>query len=222
MKKSMKILIIVLLLIIVGLVTFIITDAIIENSRKESDETIVIENKSGNNSSKQEDVNTTKNTVQNTTAEKNEVSNTNQTAENSKTDTNTTDNKSNAVEAIKTALKDDKWVIENIMMKKSVFDTELEGEQKLTFMILKKDNNGNPMIAIYAEQDLSSEMFLVSYQNGKVTSNSVTGLPIHNGHGGISIDPNNHIAVWGWGHMGTFSNTYYDIKTGKSVTLDKI
>lgn len=218
MKQSVKILIIVLSLIIVGLVTFIITDAVIKNSRKDSDETIVIENKSENNSSKQEAANVT----ENTTVDENDVPNTNQTTETQKKDTDTTNNNSEAVEAIKKALKDDEWVKENVMMKESCFiDVPVEHEQELTFMILKSNNN-IPMIAVcaYSEEDISNQIFIVTYKNGKVVSNSITEHAMHNSHAGIEIDPNNYIAIQGYGHMGYMYNTYYDIKSGTSTYLD--
>ncbi|MBO5349192.1 MAG: hypothetical protein J6A89_05175 [Clostridia bacterium] len=218
MKQSVKILIIVLSLIIVGLVTFIITDAIIENSRKDSDETVVIRNESEYNSSKPEK-NVTANTVENTTVEKNEVSNTNKTAETSKTDT--TNNNSEAVEAIKTALKDDEWVKGNVMIKNNTFvDSEIEREQKLTFMVLKQDNKGLPMIAVYAKEGAASEVFIVRYENGKAVANSLKGF--HSEHATLQIDPNKYIANYSYGHMSYCEEIYYNIQNGNVVELDSI
>lgn len=220
MKTSVKVLIIILSLIIVGLITFLITDAIIKNSRKNENKINVIENNlqenrnSITNEITDKMTNTTTNETTNTTT--NETTNT--------TTNETTNNNKEAVEAIKTALKDNNWVKENVMMKESCFvDVPIKSKQDLTFMVLKSQND-IPIIAVSAnsDEDLSTEVFLVTYKNGKVIANSITERAMHNGHAGIQIDPNNHIAAQGYAHMGAISDTYYDIKSGSAIYLDNV
>lgn len=145
--------------------------------------------------------------------------------ETSNTTSKTKTSSSEAVTAIKNALKDKKWLKENAMMKESCFvDTPIKHEQTLTFMVLKNKNGNNPMIAVKAssEEDLSAEVFVVWYENGKVLSNSIRGTAFHINHGDIEIDPNNLIAKDSYIHMGYFGDEYYDISKGKSVSLNYI
>lgn len=141
-----------------------------------------------------------------------------------KTNANNNNSSSNiAAQEIRKCLKDKNWVKNNVMMKTTVFGDALEHEQKLSF-IKVVGGNYSPMIVVeaYSDGDLSSQCFIVTYQNGKVVSNPLTEYPLHISHGGMAIDANNAMACQGYMHMGNEASIYYDIKTGSSKTLEKV
>ena len=123
-----------------------------------------------------------------------------------------------AVTEIKKCLKDGSWIANNVMMKSSVFNEPIKGKRKVTFM---KVVNGNysPMFVIqdYAEEDLSSQLFIVTYQNGKVVVNEMQKQ--HISHGGSNVDPNKAVIGTGFIHMGYYSDATYSIKSGKPELL---
>ena len=103
--------------------------------------------------------------------------------------------KKQVLKKIRNALKDKKWVKNNVKMKSSVFDSKIEGKQILYFGKLK--NKELVAIEAVSEQDYSVQMFLVGYNNGKIIATSSTEKPMHYFHGGPSIDLNKGIAAIG-------------------------
>lgn len=127
------------------------------------------------------------------------------------------------INEIKKCLKDKQWLKNNVMMKKSCFNTDITGEQELTFMKIKSEEN-TPMVAVEAtsEKDISREFFLVSYNNGVVLAKSITGFALHISHSNVEIDPNNQIADNTYFHMGAVKNTYINLKNASINYLDSI
>ncbi len=122
------------------------------------------------------------------------------------------------VEAIRKALKDDEWIKENVMMKNSAFvGVGIEHEQELTFMrVMGKNKTPIVVVEAVSEEDLSYQLFIVSYQNGKVVSKPLTENASHYGHSGVSVDPNKAVATIGYMHMGVVENQFFDISDGTS------
>lgn len=140
------------------------------------------------------------------------------------------DNKNNkssystGISEIKKCLKDKEWLKNNVMMKKDCFGNDIEGSQVLTFMKIKTTDGNVPMVVVEAtsEIDISREVFLVSYNDGKVTSKSITGFANHIGHGNVLVDPNNQMADNTYFHMGYVMDTYIDLKNANIEFLDTI
>ena len=116
-----------------------------------------------------------------------------------------------AKNAIFNALMDEKWVKENVSMKKTCFGDDFTGEQELTFEILRDD------LAIvqaysYEANNFGAQLFLVGYKDSKVQVISVAyDTPQHPGHGGFGVDSENMVVVNYWGHQGIGLYTAYKI-----------
>ena len=155
------------------------------------------------------------------TFEKNEIN----VSENKRNDDENNNSSYNtAISEIKKCLKDKEWLKNNVMMKKNCFGNNIEGDQVLTFMKIKSDAGNAPMVAVEAtsETDISREVFLVSYNDGKVTAKSITGFANHISHGNVVIDPNNQMADNTYFHMGYVMDTYIDLKNANIEFLDTI
>ena len=128
------------------------------------------------------------------------------------------------ISEIKKCLKDREWLKNNVFMKKNCFGNNIEGNQTLTFMKIKAVDKNAPMVAIKAtsERDLSREVFLVSYNDGKVTSKSITGFAMHISHADVQIDPNNQMANNTYFHMGVVKDSYINLKNSNPEFLDSI
>ncbi|MBR0428359.1 MAG: hypothetical protein IJK18_09235 [Clostridia bacterium] len=120
---------------------------------------------------------------------------------------------------IRNALKDKKWVKNNIKMKQSVFGTKIIGGQTLYFGKLK--NKELVAIEAVSEENYSVQMFLVGYKNGKVVATSSTEGPMHYFHGGPYIDLNSGVAGIGSLHMGYEYNKYFKVSSVKFKELDE-
>ena len=127
--------------------------------------------------------------------------------------------KKQVMKRIRNALKDKKWVKNNIKMKESVFGTEIMGGQTLYFGKLK--NKELVAIEAVSEENYSVQMFLVGYKNGKVVATSSTEGPMHYFHGGPYIDLNSGIAGIGSLHMGYEYNKYFKVSNVKFKVLDE-
>ena len=167
------------------------------------------ENISNDNNEANNNIENSSNTKTTEGTSKNEVS------------SNTTSKEDKGAEEIKKCFKDKQWVKNNVMMKESVFGEPIKGNRKVTF--IKVDNsNFSQMYVVqdFADQDLSVQLFIVSYQNDKVV---VEPMQIqHSGHGGSSVDANNAVVGTGYIHMGYQDSTEYSIKTGKPEFLSSI
>ena len=184
---------------------------------------------------KQQSINTNTESTQNTNSINSNTTSTNNNITNSNT-INTSSNSSNenvissndpssvAINEIKKCLKDKEWLKNNVYMKKSCFDTNIEGEQTLSFMKVKSADSNVPMVAIKAtsEKDLSREVFLVSYKDGNVSAKSITGFALHIGHSNVLIDPNNQMADYTYFHMGMVKDSYVNIKNSNIEFLDSV
>ena len=127
--------------------------------------------------------------------------------------------KKQVMKRIRNALKDKKWVKNNIKMKETVFGTEIMGKQTLYFGKLK--NKELVAIEAVSEENYSVQMFLVGYKNGKVVASSSTEGPMHYFHGGPYIDLNSGIAGIGSLHMGYEYNKYFKVSNVKFKVLDE-
>ena len=127
--------------------------------------------------------------------------------------------KKQVLKKIRNALKDKKWVKNNIRMKQTVFGTKMTGKQTLFFGKLK--NKELVAIEAVSEEEYSVQMFLVGYNNGKIIATSSTEGPMHYFHGGPYIDLNNGIAGIGSLHMGYEYNKYFKVSNVKFTELDE-
>ena len=127
--------------------------------------------------------------------------------------------KKKVLKKIRNALKDKKWVKNNIKMKETVFGTEIMGKQTLYFGKLK--NKELVAIEAVSEENYSVQMFLVGYKNGKVVATSSTNGPMHYFHGGPYIDLNSGVAGIGSLHMGYEYNKYFKVSNVKFKVLDE-
>ena len=127
--------------------------------------------------------------------------------------------KKQVLKKIRNALKDKKWVKNNIKMKQTVFGTEITGKQTLFFGKLK--NKELVAIEAVSEEDISVQMFLVGYNNGKIIATSSTEGPMHYFHGGPYIDLNSGFAGIGSLHMGYEYNKYFKASNVKFTELDE-
>lgn len=127
------------------------------------------------------------------------------------------------IDQIRDNLKDANWIKNNVMMSKSVFGEAITGNQTLNFMKVI-GGKYTPMFLVEArsESDMSNQVFIVSYQGGKVVVKPFTKYPLHNSHAGIEADPNKCIASVSYMHMGYFSETYYDLSSGRAKELIEI
>lgn len=203
MKKSVKILIIVLCLIIVGLITFIVVDKVMNKSESPAtsiNDTGIVE------SNTSDSVNS------------NEKNSTNETevAEGNRT-TNSISNNSEkeiANEAIRKALKDEKWLQENI-----IIDNEnLKDEDKtLTFICLKKEDDGTPLVIVsnryYADWE---KTVLVSYKNSQVTTEVITDGSMRE----TLVDSNKNAIEVNDSHMGVTTTSFSKVENKKITFLE--
>lgn len=127
--------------------------------------------------------------------------------------------KKKVLKKIRNALKDKKWVKNNIKMKQSVFGTKIMGGQTLYFGKLK--NKELVAIEAVSEENYSVQMFLVGYKNGKVVATSSTEGPMHYFHGGPYIDLNSGVAGIGSLHMGYEYSKYFKVSSVKFKELDE-
>ena len=127
--------------------------------------------------------------------------------------------KKKVLKKIRNALKDKKWVKNNIKMKETVFGTEIMGKQTLYFGKLK--NKELVAIEAVSEENYSVQMFLVGYKNGKVVATSSTNGPMHYFHGGPYIDLNSGVAGIGSLHMGYEYSKYFKVSSVKFKALDE-
>ena len=134
---------------------------------------------------------------------------TEKTSNTSKTERKEKTEREKAAEALKKVLKDKKWLKENVMMDTSCFDTKLEYEQTLTFMLLK--GGKDVIVQACSEEDLSIQIFLVSYNNGKITVTPFDRYPSHYYHVGFGVDANNFIVEYCYMHMGNSDTTTFKI-----------
>lgn len=120
------------------------------------------------------------------------------------------------IEEIRKCLKDQAWIRDNVMMKQTVFGDPISGTQELTFMkVIGGKYSPMFLIQAYSETDISCQVFLVSYQGGKVVSKPMTAYPMHASHAGIVADPNKCVAVLAYMHMGYFADTLFDLTSGR-------
>lgn len=127
------------------------------------------------------------------------------------------------IEQIKSNLKDAYWIRNNVMMTKSCFGEAITGNQTLNFMkVIGGKYTPMFLVEAYSENDLSNQVFIVSYQGGRVVVKPFTKYPLHNSHAGVEVDPNKCIAVISYMHMGYFSETYYDLSSGRAKELIEI
>lgn len=232
MSKNAKIVILILSLLVVGLVTFIITDKILDSISKKNLAQVnqVAEQGSKNATTNSESTSNSEKIKEEREAASNNINSkiekdkkdpvtTSETEEEKKESTknNSEENKkTTAVEAIKKALKDESWRKENVMMKNTCFgEAPSKNSQKLSFMrVVGADYEPLIIVEAYSENDLSSQAFMVYYKNGKVVSVPLTEEPLHIYHSGVGVDPNKAKMNIGYMHMGYEFNRMYDIKTG--------
>lgn len=158
MKKSVKILIGVLCLVIVGLVIFIVVDKIINRKDKTPTMNIV----AAENNTDKEDRTTPSENKTSDKSDKNEISNTTNNI-------TSTDETKIANAAIRKALKEKDWIINNIipvMFEQSTQNEALYNEH--TFSFEKIENDDVPTYIVQAKAGYSLAV-LISYKNGKVT-----------------------------------------------------
>ena len=96
--------------------------------------------------------------------------------------------KGQVLKKIRNALKDKKWVKNNVKIK-DVNGRVLDSKQVLYFGKLKNKE----LVAVEALADYSVQMFIVGYKNGKIVS-SPSSNPLHPFHGGPAIDLNTGMA----------------------------
>lgn len=208
MKKSTKILIIILCLIILGLITFIIVDKAI-NKRGEISYLNVNEaenNNTRNDNTQSEDNNLAIN------GQKPPIKNTEKNIDDT---TESKNSDSEAIKAIKSALKDKNWIQDNIMIDSDILNNT---DQELTFMCLKKESDGTPIIILHNLGNLSvyTKSILVSYENGKVITEVICEGPMK----GLEVDPNNRILKVVHAHMGVTESSYSKVVNKKTSFLE--
>ena len=116
-------------------------------------------------------------------------------------------------EAIKTVLKDEEWVKNNVMLQKTCFGEDASGEgQEITFCKVGEDK---VLVQAYAYDEVFGiANTLVSYQDGKVVTFGYPSVeaPGHPGHVGYGIVPKEEILAEGYMHMGYYVSAYYKIE----------
>ena len=125
--------------------------------------------------------------------------------------------KKQVLKKIRNALKDKKWVKNNVKMKFTAFDTKIEGKQELYFGKIK--NKELVAVEAVSPDAYSVQMFLVGYKNGKVVATSSTRIPVHYFHGGPCIDLNNGVAAVVSLHMGYMYERYFKVSNVKFKDL---
>lgn len=231
MSKNAKIVILILSLLVVGLVTFIITDKILDSISQKNLAQVnqVSGGGSKNTTTNSESMSNSEKIKEEKEAASNNINNkiekdkkdpvtTSETEEKKEsTKNNPEENKKiTAAEAIKKALKDESWRKENVMMKNTCFgEAPSKNSQKLSFMrVVGADYEPLIIVEAYSENDLSSQAFMVYYKNGKVVSVPLTEEPLHIYHSAVGVDPNKAKINIGYMHMGYENNIMYDIKNG--------
>ena len=127
--------------------------------------------------------------------------------------------KKQVLKKIRNALKDKKWVKNNVKMKYNAFSSEMESKYKQTLYFGKLINKELVAIEAVAEDAYSVQMFIVGYKNGRVVASPQTKTPIHYYHGGPYIDLKNGIAGFGTLHMGYEYSQYYKVSNVKFTSL---
>lgn len=159
MKRSGKILIVVLCLIILGLTTFIVVDKIINNKKDN------------------ENTNTTNVTQNNVVTNSNEnVNSANNTNTNNQNENN--DETKVANEAIRNALKDKKWLENNIYPEYYFEDNDIKKFMEVYFSKIHSINV-NPAYIVDVTESMAGSHYarIVTYKDGKVfvSKNPATG-----------------------------------------------
>ena len=128
---------------------------------------------------------------------------------------NNTENETDkANEAIRKALKDEKWLQENIIM-----DNEnLKDEDKtLTFICLKKEDDGTPLVIVsnryYADWE---KTVLVSYKNSQVTTEVITDGSMRE----TLVDSNKNAIAVNDSHMGVTTTSFSKVENKKITFLE--
>lgn len=216
MKKSVKILIVVLCLIIVGLVTFIVVDKVINTKKEDS-----INNKSNNAIVAENNNNEIES---NNTTSTNDIKNEEKTTNSSGTQSNANTNKVEvANKAIREALKDEKWITENIISEDASAYEGIYGSnwydtvsKSLVFAKLSSEEN-TPLYIVHEPTSIcNAGFYLVLYKNEKVISEMVPCLE----YGFCEFDLNNRVVRAARDNDGI---TYYrKIENGEFIDIAEI
>jgi hypothetical protein len=155
----------------------------------------------------------------------------NSTASGSKENTQkdqTTSNYDTAIAEIKKCLNDENWVKNNITMKYDCFSQIIDDskQHKHTFITLSNNANQMPIIVVndmllddYG-YDTCFQLYVVSFENGKVITNPASEYSNHSGHCYMKVDPNNRIMYYVYGHMGNGMTSYSNILYNKFEKVD--
>ena len=170
MKKSVKVLIVVLVLIIIGLAGFIVWDKVI-NIKKDDEKTA---NSTQNNA------------VTNSNENVNSVNNTNATQKND-------DETKIANEAIKKALKDKKWLEDNIYPGYYFEDNTAFKKLMEVYFTKIKSIDGKPayLVDVTETGAASHYVYLITYKDGKV----YTSKPVRGEYSIATADVNRNIVA---------------------------
>lgn len=122
--------------------------------------------------------------------------------------------KKKVLKKIRNALKDKKWVKNNIKIK------DLEGYSQVLYFG-KVKNKELIVVEALSEQAGRVQMFLVGYDGGKIVATSSTEGPMNWYNGGAFIDLNKGIAGIGSLHMGYEYGKYFKVANVKFKALDE-
>lgn len=216
MDKKVKIIIIGMSMLIVVLVTFIIVDrAISKIADSQEPNSLVVSQK---NETKKEQSTQKDNT--NEIVEKDEKEadkTTKQTKEEEpKKEAKQEENKKaedKAVTAVKNALKDKKWLEQNIYMQESEkrYD-EKSDDQVVNFLVCKKSDKPIVIITVASEKMLYKKVLVVSYNGEKVTCQKINEGHLY--HGEFYADANKYMVCSDYGTKGYITQTYQSVKDG--------
>ena len=114
--------------------------------------------------------------------------------------------------AIGEALKNEEWVKNNLYMTKDCFGDEVTGNQEITFKKIGEDRVIVQALS-YDSDAFGVVLTVVYYKDGKVMTYSYPSLdePLHPGHLGFNVDPDNQILVSYFMHMGFYEDVLYTI-----------
>ncbi len=149
-------------------------------------------------------------------------------AERTQQNTETETEYNTAVTEIKKCFKDEEWVKQNITMKYNQFNQPIgENEKHKHTFITLSNNSGDKPIIVVEDQLLDDynycrafQLYVVSFENGKVIANSAGDYSNHAEHCYMKVDPNNRIMLYAYGHMNSGCDSYSKILFNKFEKVD--
>lgn len=144
-------------------------------------------------------------------------------AEGEENQTATVSKRDEAIDKLKEALTNEKWIKENLYMKKSFLDDKIseDTEQLITFAVINNEDEKTPIVVVQTETNLDTEnskqLSIIRYKDNKL---DIDNLGVQNGDF-VNYNIKDNILIGSWQGRGGWDYVVYKINKSKAEEIEK-